>query len=132
MTMAKEIINPPTVAAPTGYSHAVKKSGTPVFIAGQVATDASGKVVGEGDIAAQAEQVLTNLKAVVEGCGGSVSDIVKITVFVTDLAYRPAVAAARQKFFTDGEYPASTFLVVSSLATPAFLIEIEAVAMIES
>ena len=128
--MAKQIINPPKMAPPTGYSYAVKKSGTPVFISGQVALDAEGKLVGEGDAAAQTEQVFRNLRSVVEACGGTMDDIVKITIFVTDPAYRPAVAAARQKHFKEGEYPASTYLVVSALAVPQLLVEIEAVAMI--
>ena len=129
--MSKEVINPASMSRPTGYSYAVKKSGTPVFIAGQVATDAAGNVVGEGDAGAQAEQVMANLKTVVEACGGTMDDIVKINVYVTDLAYRPAVGAARLKHFKEGGYPASTFVVVSSLATPQFLVEIEAVAMID-
>ena len=128
--MAKQIINPPKMAPPTGYSYAVKKSGTPVFISGQVALDAEGKLVGEGDAAAQTEQVFRNLRSVVEACGGTMDDIVKITIFVTDAAYRPAVAAARQKHFKEGEYPASTYLVISALAVPQLLVEIEAVAMI--
>ena len=129
--MQKQIINPASMAPPTGYSHAVKKSGTPVFIAGQVALDGAGKLVGEGDAAAQAEQALQNLRTVVEACGGTIDDIVKITIFVTDAAYRPAVAAARQRFFPSGQYPASTYLVVSALAVPLLLVEIEAVAMID-
>ena len=128
--MTKQIINPPKMAPPTGYSYAVKKSGTPVFISGQVALDAEGKLVGEGDAEAQTEQVFRNLRSVVEACGGTMDDIVKITIFVTDPAYRPAVAAARQKHFKEGEYPASTYLVVSALAVPPLLVEIEAVAMI--
>lgn len=129
--MPKQIINPTTMAPPTGYSYAVKKSGTPVFISGQVALDSAGKLVGEGDIAAQTEQAFQNLRTVVEACGGTIDDIVKITVFVTDVAYRPAVAAARQRFFPGGQYPASTYLVVSALAVPPLLVEVEAVAMID-
>lgn len=129
--MPKEIVTPAGVHRPTGYSHAIKKTGTPVFIAGQVALDADGRLVGEGDIEAQVEQVFRNLRAVVEACGGSMADIVKLTIYVTDLAYRPAVVAARQRYFPDGAYPASTFLVISSLAQPQCLVEIEAVAMIE-
>jgi enamine deaminase RidA (YjgF/YER057c/UK114 family) len=129
--MAKQIVNPASMSTPTGYSYAVKKSGTPVFIAGQVALDGAGKVVGEGDAAAQAEQVYQNLKTVVEACGGTLADIVKLNVYTTDLSYRPAIAAARQKHFSDGQFPASTFVVISSLASPQFLVEIEAVAMIE-
>ena len=126
----KTIINPPGLAKPTGYSYAIKKTGTPVFIAGQVALDADGKLVGENDVAAQTEQVFRNLRTVVEACGGSLDDIVKITIFVTDAAYRPAVAEARQRHFKEGAYPASTYLVVSALAVPQLLVEIEAVAMV--
>ena len=128
--MAKTVINPPTLAKPTGYSYAIKKAGTPVFISGQVALDAEGKLVGENDAAAQTEQVFKNLQAVVEGCGGTLDDIVKITIFVTDPSYRPAVAAARLKWFKEGQWPASTYLVVAALAVPTMLVEIEAVAMI--
>jgi enamine deaminase RidA (YjgF/YER057c/UK114 family) len=128
--MSKTIVNPPALAKPTGYSYAIKKSGTPVFISGQVALDAEGKLVGENDAAAQTEQVFKNLQAVVEGCGGTMGDIVKITIFVTDPSYRPAVAAARLKWFKEGEWPASTYLVVSALAVPTMLEEIEAVAVI--
>lgn len=129
--MPKKIINPPDMAAPTGYSYAVKKSGTPVFISGQVALDGAGKLVGENDAAAQTEQVFRNLRTVVEACGGSLDDIVKLNVYVTDAAYRPAIAAARQKHFKEGQYPASTYVVVTALAVPQLLVEIEAVAMIE-
>ena len=126
----KTVINPPELAPPSGYSYAIKKSGTPVFIAGQVALDGKGNLVGENDVAAQVEQVFANLRTVVAACGGSLDDVVKITIFVTDPAYRPAVAAARQKHFKEGQYPASTYLVVAGLAVPQLLVEIEAVAMI--
>jgi enamine deaminase RidA (YjgF/YER057c/UK114 family) len=128
--MAKTIINPPALAKPTGYSYAVKKSGTPLFVSGQVALDREGKLVGENDVAAQTEQVFRNLQAVIEAAGGSLDDVVKLTIFVTDPSYRPAVAAARLKWFKEGEWPASTYLVVSALAVPAMLVEVEAVAML--
>jgi enamine deaminase RidA (YjgF/YER057c/UK114 family) len=83
-------------------------------------------------VGAQADQVYANIKSVLVACGGSMDDIVKITVFTTDLSHRPALAEARKKHFRAGQYPASTFLVVSSLADPRFLVEIEAVAMIEN
>jgi 2-iminobutanoate/2-iminopropanoate deaminase len=75
--------------------------------------------------------VFANIKSVVEACGGTMADIVKINVYVTDISYRPAIAAARGKHFADGQFPASTFVVISALAQPQFLVEIEAVAMIE-
>lgn len=126
----KTVINPPQMPAPVGYSYAIKKSGTPVFISGQVALDGKGALVGENDVAAQVEQVFTNLRTVVKACGGSLDDVVKITIYVTDASSRPAVAAARQRHFKEGQYPASTYLVVSALAVPQLLVEIEAVAMI--
>jgi enamine deaminase RidA (YjgF/YER057c/UK114 family) len=128
--MAKQIINPPSMAAPTGYSYAVKKSGTPVFIAGQVALDGQGRLVGEGDVAAQADQAFQNLRTVVEACGGTMDDIVKINIYVTNAAYRSAIVAARQRHFKDGQCPASTYVVIAALAVPQLLVEVEAVAMI--
>ena len=126
----KTVINPPEMAAPTGYSYAIKKTGTPVFISGQVALDGKGSLVGENDVAAQVEQVFANLRSVVSACGGTLDDVVKITIYVTNASYRPAVAAARQRHFKEGQYPASTYLVVAGLAVPQLLVEIEAVAMI--
>jgi len=64
--MPRQIVNPSGVSKPQGYSHAVKKSGTPVFLSGQVALDADGKLVGAGDVAAQVEQVFQNVRTVVE------------------------------------------------------------------
>ena len=128
--MTKTVINPPEMAPPTGYSYAIKKSGTPVFISGQVALDGGGRLVGENDVAAQVEQVFRNLSIVAQACGGSLDDIVKINIYVTDASYRPAVAAARERHFKAGQYPASTYVVVSALAVPQLLVEIEAVAMI--
>ena len=129
--MAKQIINPANMAPPAGYSYAVKKPGTPVFISGQVGIGADGRIAGDGGVDAQAEQTFKNLRTVVEACGGNMGDIVKITIFVTDAAFRSAVVAARQRHFSEGAYPASTYLVVSALAVPQLLVEVEAVAMIE-
>jgi enamine deaminase RidA (YjgF/YER057c/UK114 family) len=128
--VSKQVVNPAGMAPPSGYSYAVVKAGTPVFISGQVALDGAGKLVGEGDAAAQTEQVFRNLRTVVEACGGTLDDVVKINIYVTDAAYRPAVAAARQRHFQEGRYPASTYVVVSALAVPQLLVEVEAVAMI--
>jgi enamine deaminase RidA (YjgF/YER057c/UK114 family) len=128
--MSKQIINPPSMPAPRGYSYAVKKSGTPVYISGQVAIDGQGQLVGENDAEAQVEQVFRNLRTVVEAAGGTLDDIVNLHIYVTDAAYRPAVVAGRQKHFKEGQYPASTYLVVSALAVPQLLVEIEAVAVV--
>jgi enamine deaminase RidA (YjgF/YER057c/UK114 family) len=92
------------------------------------ARDAKGELVGEGDPAAQTRQVLENMKAVLEAAGASMSDVVKITVFIKNLADSNAVREVRQSYFSK-PYPASTLVVISSLADPRFLVEIEAIAV---
>lgn len=125
----RKIVSPPFIHKTAGYSHAVQ-AGDTLYIAGQVAVAPDGDVVGVDDIDAQVGQVWGNLTAVLAYAGGSVEDIVKITVFTTDIAYRPAIAAARDSVFPNGRYPASTFLVVQSLARPELLVEIEAIAVL--
>jgi enamine deaminase RidA (YjgF/YER057c/UK114 family) len=113
-----------------GFSHAIKKEGTPVFIAGELALDTEGKLVGEGDIKAQMAQVYKNLEAVVTAAGGTREDIVRITTYTTDLAYRDTIMEMRREFFTAGKMPTSAFLVVAGLARPEFLVEMDAIAVI--
>jgi enamine deaminase RidA (YjgF/YER057c/UK114 family) len=113
-----------------GFSHAVKKTGTPVFIAGELPLDIDGKLVGEDDIRTQMAQVYKNLEAVVEAAGGTKDDIVRITTYTTDLSYRDPIMEMRREFFTPGKMPTSTFLVVAGLARPEYLVEMDAVAVI--
>jgi 2-iminobutanoate/2-iminopropanoate deaminase len=120
-------LNPAGLSTPTGYTHVViPEGGRPVFIAGQVANDRSGAVVGKGDFKAQAKQVFENLKTAVEAAGGSMTDVAKITVYVTDLTQVAALREVRQQYFT-GNPPASTLVQVVSLARPEYLLEIEAI-----
>jgi enamine deaminase RidA (YjgF/YER057c/UK114 family) len=132
--MAKEIFNPPTLMKPVGYSHVAKvTSGALVYFAGQVAADASGQLVGEGNLEAQAEQVFKNLKAAVEAAGGTMADLIKMNVYVVaevDASEMPKFRAARDRYVNVEKPPASTFVVVTRLARPGWLIEIEAVAAI--
>jgi enamine deaminase RidA (YjgF/YER057c/UK114 family) len=128
----RRVIRPTGIVNSPGYSHAIVKAGMPVFISGQVAQDGKGNVVGRGDAEAQARQVFQNLRTVVTAAGGSMADIVKITVFATDIAFRAAVVKARTEAFQAGFMPASTFVVVAGLADPAYLVEVEAVAMIDA
>ncbi len=130
--MAIERINPAGLASPSTYTHVVRAlSGTTVYISGQVPLDASGALVGAGDLGAQARQVFANLGTALAAAGGNYADIVKITTYV--VGYRPeareVVNAARREAFGD-VFPASTLLGVQALAVPEFLIEIEAVAVI--
>lgn len=110
----------------TGYSHAARAGGF-VFVAGQVAQDAEGNLVGRGDIEAQAVQVFENLKAVLAAAHTTLDQVVKLTTYTTNVAYRQKIAEIRARYFTN-YFPPNTFLVVSSLATPDYLLEIEAVA----
>jgi reactive intermediate/imine deaminase len=115
------------VAAPAGhYSHGIVTTGRLLFVAGQVALDQEGNLVGEGDAAAQARQVLTNLKSVVEEAGGRMEDVARTTLYLTRLEDRGPVAEVRKEFFP-APAPANTLLVVASLAAPEFLVEIDAI-----
>ena len=129
---SKEFSSPKTLIPPAGYSHIAKVNrGTIVYLAGQVASDASGKLVGEGDFEAQAEQVFRNLRIAVEAAGGTMADIVKLNIYLVaqvDQAEVPKLRAIRNRYVNTEKPPASTLVVVSRLAQPGWLIEIEAVA----
>ncbi len=127
--MKRSTYQPPDVFVPAGksYSHGViVEAGRTLYVAGQTARDKDGKVVCHGDAAGQARQVLENMKRVIEGAGGRMADVAKTTVYITDIKHREAVGKVRQDYFK-GEPPANTLLVVSALADPAFLVEIEAI-----
>ena len=114
------------------YSHVVVAQGArTIYIAGQVSTDEEGRVVGEGDLAAQTTQVMTNIGLALKSAGAGYADIVKITTFVVGYKpeLRPIIGKARSAFFEDMEPPASTLVGVSALAAPEWLIEIEAIAV---
>jgi enamine deaminase RidA (YjgF/YER057c/UK114 family) len=115
------------------YTQVMKSSGaTTIHVSGQVAMDASGANVGEGDLAAQADQVMRNLKVAVEAAGATLADIVKVTTFVVGYQpeHRAVITAARAPYFPDG-FPASTLVGVQALAAPEWLIEVEAVAVVD-
>ena len=133
--MSKEIFSPATLPPPTGYSHVAKvNKGTLVYIAGQVSSDASGKLVGEGDFEAQAERVFANVKLAVEAAGAGMADIVKMNTYIVasvDAADVPKMRAVRGRYFGSGTPPASTLVYVSRLAQPGWMIEVEVVAAID-
>jgi reactive intermediate/imine deaminase len=130
---SKEFISPETLIAPgpARYSHIAKVNhGTIVYLSGQVPSDASGNLIGEGDFEAQVEQVFRNLKIAIEAAGGTMADIVKLTVYLCDMGHVREVSAARARYFSP-PYPASTMIEVSRLVSPDQLVEIEAVAALE-
>ncbi|WP_328666961.1 RidA family protein [Streptomyces sp. NBC_00322] len=121
---------PEGVAPGTGYSHVVWGTGRFVAVSGQCALDEAGKVVGEGDPAAQATQVFENLRRCLAAAGASFDDVVKLTYFVTDVAHLPAVRAARDAVIDAGRLPASSAVQVAALFRPELLVEIEAFALV--
>ncbi len=132
MTDAIKHINPPELGPPPAYSQVVEVTASRlIFISGQIALDKTGAIVGKDDFAAQAEQVFHNLAAALEGAGCTVANMVKMTVFICDMANAPEYRKAKERFFarvTPTGVAASTLVEVSKLARPEFMIEIEAIA----
>ncbi len=110
------------------YSHVVR-AGDLVFIAGQVAQDAQGNVVGPGDFRAQTVQVFENLKRALASVNLDLTRLVKLSIFITDARYRDPLREINQRYIPT-EKPVSTLLVVAALARPEYLIEIDAVAAV--
>jgi enamine deaminase RidA (YjgF/YER057c/UK114 family) len=125
-------INPPELGDPPGYSQIVDVSASRlVFVAGQTALDRDGNVVGKNDFASQAEQVFENLGIALRASGCSAANLVKLTVFLTDMDNLARYREARNRFFasvTPPAAPAVTLVEVSKLYGPDFLIEVEAIA----
>lgn len=119
--------NPEGMTQPTAYTHLVK-AGNLMFIAGQVALDGEGNVVGEGDMVAQVRQVLENLKRILASEGADFSNVVKTNIFTTDIERFRNASAVRQEYFGENP-PASTLVQIERLARPVFLVEIEAIAI---
>jgi enamine deaminase RidA (YjgF/YER057c/UK114 family) len=125
-------INPPELGTPPGYSQIVDVSaGRIIFIAGQTALDRDGNLVGKDDFAAQATQVFENLAIALQASGCTAANLVKLTVFLTDMDNLACYREARNRFFAlvaPPAAPAVTLVEVSKLYGPDFLIEIEAIA----
>jgi enamine deaminase RidA (YjgF/YER057c/UK114 family) len=124
-------INPPEMAKPTGYSHVAEVAGGRlVYIAGQVALDRDGRLVGAGDLRAQTLQVFENLKAALASVGGDFGNVIKMNYYVLDASQRMVVRDVRSQYLDAENPPASTFVQVTALVLDDFLIEIEAVAVV--
>src|SRR5689334_341241 len=114
-----------------GYSQAVEaRGGRIIYVAGQVAVDRSGKVVGEGDMRAQAQQTFENLKAALEASGARLENVVKLNYYFVDITQLSVVREVRDKFINTANLPASTAVEVKRLFREPFLIEVEAVAVV--
>ena len=125
-----ERMNPAGLSTPTGYTHVVStRGGRTVYIAGQIALDAKGVLVGKGDLAAQTQQVFANLDVALKAAGATFANVVKTNYYLRDASQVAVVREIRAKYFTK-ELPASTLIEVPRLAQPDFLIEIEVIAVV--
>ena len=130
----KRIINPPELATPSGFSHAIAtRGGTMLFLAGQDASDRQGRIVAVGDLVEQTRRVLDNLSAVLTAAGGMAQDIVQLTIFVHDradyLAKRKPLGVVFRSHF-GGYYPAMALFEVSGFYQADALIEMQGIAVI--
>ena len=134
MTSRIRISNPQGLARPLGsYSHVARvKAGEFLFIAGQVAVNARGELIGADDFEAQARQVFRNLGAALKAAGAGYRNIVQFTTYLVDSRDIPKLRKFRErhyaKFFPDGKYPPNTLLIVDRLVREELLLEISAIA----
>jgi enamine deaminase RidA (YjgF/YER057c/UK114 family) len=130
--VALERINPEGLATPETYTHVIVATGSRlVFVAGQVAEDGEGNLVGPGDLAVQARQAFANVARALAGAGARPDQVAKITIFVVDYKHEslPAIEAGRVALFGDHK-PADALIGVKTLAHPGCLIEIDAIAVV--
>lgn len=133
--MLKDIINPPSLPKPTGFSHAIMTTGGRLlFLAGQTGSDAEGRIIAPGDLVAQYEQIMRNFQTVMQAAGGTMQDITKLNIFVRDrddyLARLKPLGKVHRAYF-GAYYPAMALFEVSRFFQEDTLIEIEGMAVIE-
>jgi len=132
--VTKKFVNPPNLKPLGMYSQVtLATGGSLAFISGQVAVDAQGKVVGAGDIQAQAVQVFENLKLALGGIGAKFEDVIKFTIYIVELSpdRRKAVMEVRGRYISHKNPPAATMIGVDQLVEPELLVEIEAVVALD-
>lgn len=124
-------INPWTYQDSLGYSQAIKVSGAQLFVSGQTSTDGNGQAIHPGDMAKQAETAMDNLETVLTAADASLSDVAKLTVYVTDVpAFMDGAAGVIARLQRAGNAPAITLIGVAALIDPALMVEIEATAVL--
>lgn len=127
--MTRRELRVAALAEPISHYTDAVVAGDLLFVSGVVAIDGEGALVGGDDVVAQTRQVFENLRAVLDGAGCGFEDVVKVTVYLTDVDDRPKLNPVRQEIFGEAR-PASTLVEVSRLAVPGAKVEIEAVALI--
>ena len=131
--MPKVIVNPPWLPKPSGYSHGIEAQGRMLFVAGQTALDADGRIASAGDLVGQFRHALANVGAVVGARGGTLRDLVKVTFYVVDKReYRAKAREIGQVYreMMEGHWPATTLVEVRGLWDDDALIEIDAIAVL--
>ena len=131
MTVLRHVAAPEGVPPGRGYSQVVTGRGRLVVVSGQIAQDSTGELVGPGDPAAQARQVFENLGRCLAEAGAGFGDVVKLTFFVLDVADLPALREARDAGIDTARPPASTAVQVAALFAPGYLLEVEALALVD-
>ncbi len=133
--MDKQVLNPSSLVRPRGYAHGISTTGGRLlFLAGQPGLDEAGNVVAPGDLVAQFSQALANLQIVSEAGGGTLRDIVKLTIYITDKkAYQANLEALGRTWrsFFGHYYPAVTLVEVRALFDDAAMVEIDGMAVIK-
>ena len=123
--------NPSTISRPNGYSHVAEiTGGRTIYVAGQVALDRQGNLVGPGDFRAQAQQVFENLRLALEASGATFKDVVKLNNYLVDMSQLPAFREVRDRFVNTAAPPASTTVEVRKLFRDDVLLEVEAIAVV--
>jgi len=125
----REEIRVPGLAEPVSHYTDAVRAGELLFLSGLVPVDGDGDLVGGDDVVAQVRQVFANLRAVLDAAGATFADVVKVTVYLTDIADRARINPVRQEIF-GATRPASTLVEVSALVTPGAKVEIDAVAVL--
>ena len=125
---SQHFISPDGMQPGNGYSHAVAFNCPMVVISGQVPVDAEGRLVGQDDPAAQITQVFENLATALAAAGSTMEQVVKVTVFLTDLGDLAEFRRIRDRYVSSERPPASSLVQVSGLINPAFRVEVEAIA----
>ena len=125
----REEIRVPELAEPLSHFTDAVRAGNLLFVSGFVPVDGEGRLVGGDDVVAQVRQVFANLGAVLAAAGATFADVVKVTVYLTDIGDRARINPVRQEIFGDSR-PASTLVEVSALVVPGAKVEIDAVALL--
>jgi 2-iminobutanoate/2-iminopropanoate deaminase len=126
----REEIRVAGLAEPISHFTDAVRAGNLLFVSGFVPVDGDGRLVGGDDVVAQVRQVFANLGAVLAAAGATFADVVKVTVYLTDIADRARINPVRQEVFGDTR-PASTLVEVSALVVPGAKVEIDAVALVD-